>query len=151
MNPSSCLYRQECSDLPDEENGITHGRETDRGQVFHGRAEQLGLLCTYGALAADAVSKKDWLVCLDILISEADEQTVRGSIHLGQECSDLSPAVVSFISPGNSAHAFIPLVAGEKSPDHLPISMMSVSRLEWCWACILLCLGCSMYLRVLEI
>lgn len=72
MNPSSRLYRGEFSDLPDEENVVTHGRETHRGQVLRCQVEQLGLLCTYGALAADAVSKKDWLVCLDILISEAE-------------------------------------------------------------------------------
>lgn len=46
MNPSSRLYRGEFSDLPDEENVVTHGRETDRGQVLRGQAEQLGLLCT---------------------------------------------------------------------------------------------------------
>lgn len=41
--------------------------------MFHGQAEQLGLRRTYGVLAAEAVSKKDWLVCLDTLISEADD------------------------------------------------------------------------------
>ena len=36
----------------------------------------------------------------------------RGSTNLEQECSDVSHAVNSFVSPGNSAHAFIYPISG---------------------------------------
>ena len=46
MNPSSCLYREEFSDLPDEENVITHGKETAEVRCFMAKLNSLD----YGAL-----------------------------------------------------------------------------------------------------
>lgn len=41
---------------------------------------------------------------------------IQDGINLGQKCSDISHAMHSFVPPGNSACAFIPLVVGEKVP-----------------------------------
>ena len=107
------------------------GRPAEIRALFHGQVEQLGLPCTYGALAAAAVSKKDWLVCLDILISEADEYT--GQHKFGAEVFRHFSCYAFFRLSWKFSTCIYPISGRRKSLDHLPIHMMYVSGLGHCW------------------